>query len=52
MKVILTKDYDWPVPNRRVWVSFKAGWTGRVTRAQGAAIIAAGVGREVKTRRG
>lgn len=52
MKVTIAKNYDWPVPGKRAWVSFKAGWTGRVTRAQGAEIITAGVGREVKTRRG
>lgn len=51
MKITMTADYDWPVPNSRSWIAFKAGWAGRVTRAQGAAIIAAGVGYEVSTPR-
>lgn len=48
MKITVTADYDWPAPGTRSWIAFRAGWTGRVTRAQGAAIIAAGAGREVR----
>jgi len=43
MKITMTANYDWPVPNSRSWIAFKAGWSGRVTRAQGREMIAAGV---------
>lgn len=44
MKITMTANYDWQVPGTRSWVAFKAGWSGRVTRAQGRDIIAAGAG--------
>lgn len=50
MKVTLLQNYDWPIPGTRNWIAFKAGWSGRVTRAQGRDMIAAGVAREVKER--
>lgn len=43
MKITMTANYDWQVPNSRSWIAFKAGWSGRVTRAQGREMIAAGV---------
>lgn len=43
MKVTLLQNYDWPIPGTRNWIAFKAGWSGRVTRAQGRDMIAAGV---------
>jgi len=43
MKITVLYNYDWPVPNSRSWIAFKAGWSGRVTRAQGREMIAAGV---------
>lgn len=47
MKVTLLQNYDWPIPGTRNWIAFKAGWSGRVTRAQGRDMIAAGAGAEV-----
>lgn len=43
MKITMLVNYDWPVPNARHWIAFKAGWSGRATRAQGAQMVAAGV---------
>ncbi len=43
MKITMLKDFDWQVPGKRSWVAFKAGWSGRVTRAQAADMLAAGV---------
>ena len=43
MKITVTQNYDWPVPGTRHWIAFKAGWSGRVTRAQGAQMVALGV---------
>jgi len=48
MKIHVLKDFDWPVPGQRAWVAFKAGWSGRVTRAQAREMIAAGAAREVR----
>lgn len=43
MKITVLQNYDWPVPNSRSWIAFKAGWSGRVTRAQGRDMVALGV---------
>lgn len=43
MKITMMQDYDWQVPGKRQWVAFKAGWSGRVTRAQGAEMVERGV---------
>lgn len=50
MKVTILQNYDWPVPGTRNWIAFKAGWSGRVTRAQGRDMIAAGVAIQDTTR--
>lgn len=48
MKITMTQNYDWPVPGKRSWIAFKAGWSGRVTRDQGRDMIAAGVAKQVR----
>lgn len=42
-KVTFARNYDWPIPNKRGMIAFKAGWSGLVTTPQAAAAKAAGV---------
>lgn len=51
MKVTILQNYDWPIPGTRNWIAFKAGWAGRVTRAQGRDMIAAGVAKSIGPQR-